>query len=972
MNYSFEGNVSRRREQNLSGASRKDSREVLLRRAHFERQKREEQRRKFNSSLLIQACIRSYLVRQRIKKEERLSFDITESSCEDVASLKILLRKLLFIFKAKQDLPRLYKICKTLLKQSKQILQLIDHDQSLNWLLRKTLVTCLTVLHNVETVHLYLQCLDTFTVQSNSRQKLEIWPFLVKNGYFKQLRELIDSGIEVECSLKLVNRPLVFLNLIASTHRTEIILSEFCTHFLCPNVTETAKNVIIPSLKSYHKFPYDELMRFLNSSNNLVFTNNLLYSVLSLEPIYFEPTLESLQVLSSLSLNLYNISSLIEISDDDDSDVEEMETSEDKLVPQDFMVLLNNQDRVKKILNFFDHNNENEQVLQSVTELCHNLLLCFKDSIHKYMLVYMLSLRGTFLYRLWCSINAHQKQETLVNEYSSSITMWTSVQTSISVFCSLFTLYTSTLTDTENDSASSSGIFSNEDLCNICEILRNLSLNLIDIAFPMCRSSMVPATPELIHLYKYCLNALRVLHILDLRKHFCKSGFWTRKKIHISQDLGKRDYLSKTLRPFFGIVAEDEDEYLPPLLTVEQRSLAILQELPFLVEFNSRVLLLRDLCRSSIMPSGYGLNHRDFMADSAVVIRRTHLYEDAFEKLSPENEPDLKQKVRIQFINNAGLDEPGIDGGGIFKEFINEVLKTAFDPNRGFFFLTNDNLLYPNPNVHLIVEDFGRHYFFIGRLAGKALFENILVDLPLAEFFLEKLIVERVDAHHLRSLDPVLYRNLLYLRDYSGDVQDLGLDFTTASNDLGETRVIELKPNGRNIPVTNYNRLEYIHLLADFKLNKQIKRQCAAFRQGLNSVVPLLWLKLFNHRELQIIIGGDMQEMDINDLKNHTAYGGDFTAEHPTILIFWKIVESFTDAQKKQLLKFVTSCSRPPLLGFKELTPSFCIQSAGSEDRMPTASTCLNLLKLPVINLETVLRDKLLQAIEQQAGFELS
>lgn len=81
------------------------------------------------------------------------------------------------------------------------------------------------------------------------------------------------------------------------------------------------------------------------------------------------------------------------------------------------------------------------------------------------------------------------------------------------------------------------------------------------------------------------------------------------------------------------------DEYLPPLLTVEQRSLAILQELPFLVEFNSRVLLLRDLCRSSInsMTNGLGFSHRDFMADSAIIIRRTHLYEDSFEKLSPEN-----------------------------------------------------------------------------------------------------------------------------------------------------------------------------------------------------------------------------------------------------------------------------------------------------------------------------------------------
>lgn len=82
-------------------------------------------------------------------------------------------------------------------------------------------------------------------------------------------------------------------------------------------------------------------------------------------------------------------------------------------------------------------------------------------------------------------------------------------------------------------------------------------------------------------------------------------------------------------------------------------------------------------------------------------------------------EANLRQKVRIQFINSAGLEEAGIDGGGIFKEFINEVLKTAFDPNRGFFLLTADNMLYPNPNVHLIVENYAQHYFFIGRLVGK-------------------------------------------------------------------------------------------------------------------------------------------------------------------------------------------------------------------------------------------------------------
>lgn len=75
--------------------------------------------------------------------------------------------------------------------------------------------------------------------------------------------------------------------------------------------------------------------------------------------------------------------------------------------------------------------------------------------------------------------------------------------------------------------------------------------------------------------------------------------------------------------------------------------------------------------------------------------------------------------MRIRFINNVGLEEAGIDGGGLFKEFINEVLKTALDPNRGFFIMTAENTFYPNPNIERIIKNFTEHYFFIGRLIGK-------------------------------------------------------------------------------------------------------------------------------------------------------------------------------------------------------------------------------------------------------------
>ena len=79
----------------------------------------------------------------------------------------------------------------------------------------------------------------------------------------------------------------------------------------------------------------------------------------------------------------------------------------------------------------------------------------------------------------------------------------------------------------------------------------------------------------------------------------------------------------------------------------------------------------------------------------------------------------MKLRVQVQLKNFQGLDEAGIDGGGIFREFMSELVKTAFDPNRGFFKYTNDKLLYPCPQAKMLVEDYRKHYFFLGRILGK-------------------------------------------------------------------------------------------------------------------------------------------------------------------------------------------------------------------------------------------------------------
>ena len=85
----------------------------------------------------------------------------------------------------------------------------------------------------------------------------------------------------------------------------------------------------------------------------------------------------------------------------------------------------------------------------------------------------------------------------------------------------------------------------------------------------------------------------------------------------------------------------------------------------------------------------------------------------------------------------------------------------------------------------------------------------------------------------------------------------------------------------------------------------------------MSDLINLEWLRMFDHHELQVLISGAPVPVDLEDLKHYTNYSGGYTADHPVIKMFWKVVDHFTDQQKRQLLKFITSCSRPPLLGFK-------------------------------------------------------
>merc|ERR1712012_402001 len=84
-----------------------------------------------------------------------------------------------------------------------------------------------------------------------------------------------------------------------------------------------------------------------------------------------------------------------------------------------------------------------------------------------------------------------------------------------------------------------------------------------------------------------------------------------------------------------------------------------------------------------------------------VQVRRDYIYEDAFNDLSLDNAPELRQRLRVNFVNQAGLDEAGY-GEGVVREFFQQLVRTAFEPGRGLFKLTSDSKLYPNPSAHTL------------------------------------------------------------------------------------------------------------------------------------------------------------------------------------------------------------------------------------------------------------------------------
>jgi len=406
-----------------------------------------------------------------------------------------------------------------------------------------------------------------------------------------------------------------------------------------------------------------------------------------------------------------------------------------------------------------------------------------------------------------------------------------------------------------------------------------------------------------------------------------------------------------------------------PVLEIENESdLATIAALPFRRKQQWLQSCLDALRGTDIIggPSGAGV--------VKLHIRRDHILADSFNQLMSIDPQLLSRRLRIVF-----KDEPGIDAGGLLREFYLLTTQQLFDPLCGLFVNAgNDGGYSINPISGLCNSLHLKYFRFAGRYIGKALLEHQTLPAHLSLPLLKHILSVPISFSDLEFEDGELYQNLVFLRDNQG-AENLDLDFTVEVEHLGMRQTHELMPGGAKVAVTDANKHDYLRRRFKFRMLDSISEQLWQLLCGLYEVVPKEALSVFDYQELELLISG-VPEIDLNDWKRHSRYVGLYKKtgpKHPVVKWFWEVLESFNHEERARLLQFTTGSSRLPAQGFKALEANdgnfrlFTVAGVDKKDFLyPRSHTCFNRIDLPIYDSKEELEGYLSLVINMEiTGF---
>uniref|UniRef100_A0A8C7YSS9 E3 ubiquitin-protein ligase HACE1 n=1 Tax=Oryzias sinensis TaxID=183150 RepID=A0A8C7YSS9_9TELE len=357
-----------------------------------------------------------------------------------------------------------------------------------------------------------------------------------------------------------------------------------------------------------------------------------------------------------------------------------------------------------------------------------------------------------------------------------------------------------------------------------------------------------------------------------------------------------------------------------------------------------------------------GMVHRPVSESDILLIHRDSIFRSSCDSVSKSTNEKLKQGIAVRFHGEEGM------GQGVVREWFDILSSEIINPDYALFTQSADGTTF-QPNSNSSVNPDHLNYFqFAGQILGLALYHRQLVNIYFTRSFYKHILGIPVNYQDVSSIDPEYAKNLQWILD--NDISDLGLEltFSVETDVFGAMEEVPLKPGGTTALVTQENKAEYVQLVTELRMTRAIQPQINAFLRGFHTFIPPSLIQLFDEYELELLLSG-MPEIDVEDWFRNTEYTSGYSDQEPVVQWFWEVVKGLTQEERILLLQFVTGSSRVPHGGFAFLMGGSGLQKFTiaampyTPNLLPTASTCINMLKLPEYPSLVVLQDRLLVAL---------
>ncbi|KAH9407759.1 E3 ubiquitin-protein ligase huwe1 [Tyrophagus putrescentiae] len=144
-------------------------------------------------------------------------------------------------------------------------------------------------------------------------------------------------------------------------------------------------------------------------------------------------------------------------------------------------------------------------------------------------------------------------------------------------------------------------------------------------------------------------------------------------------------------------------------------------------------------------------------------VNRANVFEDSFRALDRLSAEEWKGLFRISFEG-----EEGQDAGGLLREWYTIIAREIFNPNYALFTHSpGDGVTYMINQSSYYNSNHLNYFRFVGRLIGKAIYENQLLDCYFTRSFYKHMLGKPVSYTDMEAEDNAFYQGLVFLLEHN-------------------------------------------------------------------------------------------------------------------------------------------------------------------------------------------------------------